>query len=265
MRSEIRKQESRKRKRLKNDFIRCYVMKKLMIGWSPEQIAGRITLEYPEYTISHEAIYEYVYDKEVRKQIDLVQYLARSHRKRYPRGHMHKHRKTHIPNRISIDSRPKHIQKRNQIGHWEADAMVSRQSAAALCVSVERKTRMSKITKLKRKGAREFSVAINRSLSHYPKNIRRSITYDNGCENVEHQRVNEVLKTKSYFCNPYHSWEKGTVENTNGLVRRYLPKKTDFDKIPKSEIKNIERRLNNRPRKCLNFRTPLEVLELALR
>lgn len=257
-RAETRNIESHRRQRLKNGIIRKYVVAKLKIGWSPEQIAGRIPNRYHDYGISHEAIYQFVYDKHERKENDLVPYLAWSHRKRWKRGHSHKHRKTHIPDRISINSRPDYINKRKQLGHWEADTVVSRQSSAALCVLTERMTRLTKISLLTRKGAHELRVAINRRLCHYPKHVKRTLTYDNGSENVEHSFINHVLGTKSYFCNPYHSWEKGTVENTIGIIRRYLPKKTDFATISPLHVRTIERRMNNRPRKCLNFKTPIE-------
>lgn len=261
IRADERNRLNHQKQRLKNCAIQKYVIRKLLLGWSPEQIAGRITIEYPQYTISYEAIYQYVYDKEVRKETDLVQCLARSHRKRYPRGHSRKHTKSHIPNRISIDLRPQYINNRKQFGHWEVDTAVSRKSTASLCISTERKTRLMKISKLIRKGARELSVALNRRLCHYPRYVRQTFTYDNGSENVEHERVNKVLNARSFFCVPYHSWEKGTVENSIGLIRRYLPKKTDFAKIPEKSVKTIEYRLNNRPRKCLNFKTPFEAFK----
>ena len=130
-----------------------------------------------------------------------------------------------------------------------------------LNVIVERKTRFTKITKLKRRTARNTRCAITKILSHYPAMVRRTITYDNGKENVEHRQTNAALGTKSFFCEPFHSWEKGTVENTVGLVRRTFPKKTDFDLVTTAEVKRLERRLNNRPRKSLHFKTPEEVFK----
>ncbi|MBI4244845.1 MAG: IS30 family transposase [Planctomycetes bacterium] len=96
-------------------------------------------------------------------------------------------------------------------------------------------------------------------MCHHPRSLMHTLTYDNGSENVEHVYINQVLGTQSYFCNPYHSWEKGTVENTNSIIRRYLPKKTDFATITTVQIRTIERLMNNRPRKCLGYKTPLEV------
>jgi len=257
-RSKQRKQFSGKRQRLKNSTIHTYVITKLKTGWSPEQIAGRLPIDRPGNNISHEAIYQYIYDKQTRKQHDLIPYLARSHKKRYKSGHSRKHTKSHIPYRLCIDKRPKYIQKRIQPGHWEVDSMVSRQSKSAIAVMVERKSRIILLEKLMRKTSQLFSQAVNYRLINYPKHLRRTITYDNGSENVDHHKINKLLETKSYFCNPYHSWEKGSVENSVGLVRRFLPKKTDFAILSTQEITQIENLLNNRPRKCLNFRTPLE-------
>ena len=137
--------------------------------------------------------------------------------------------------------------------------MISRASAPALQVVVERKTRLTKITKLPAKVSRAMSVALNRRLSRYSQKARLTITYDNGPENHEHMRTNRVLGTRSYFCEPYHSWERGSVENRIGVVRRFFPKRTDFAKISKNRIRSVERWINQRPMKCLNYLTPAEV------
>lgn len=254
-----RKSHAHQRPRLKNNSIRFYVVRKLKHGWSPEQIAGRLNIDNPELSISHEAIYQYLYDLNVRQYEDLVPYLARAHKRRQLKGHRHTHKSSHIPHRISINDRPEHILKRKQFGHWETDSVVSRQSTAALNVTVERKSRFTQITKMQQKSAHQTRCALTRLLARLPKHARRTITYDNGSENVDHHHVNDVLGTRSYFCNPYHSWEKGTDENTIGLIRRVFPKKTDFKRVHIGDIKKLQHLLNNRPRKCLSFNTPLEV------
>jgi len=245
---------SRTHKRLKNDKIRKYVRRRIKHGWSPELIAGRLKKLHPELSISHEAIYQWIY-ADAR---ELIASLVRSHRNRKRRGYSRRHKKTHIPERISIKERPQKVQSRKEPGHWETDTAVSRQSLAALQVSTERKTRLTKLSKLPRKGAHAMSTSLTRRLARYPKWFRRSITYDNGTENTDHVRTNKILGTKSYFCEPFHSWERGTVENTIGIIRRFFPKKTDFAKVSKNRINAIERWLNHRPRKCLGFLTPLE-------
>ncbi len=240
--------------RLKSARLVAYVRQRLRAGWSPELISGRVKRLKLGATVSHETIYRWVYT-EAR---ELIPSLARSHRRRLPRGHSRKHRKPHIPGRISIAARPARVARRRQAGHWEVDTAVSRRGPAALAVAAERKTRYARLNRLPRKTARHLRAALNRSLSHYPAHLRLTLTYDNGSENTEHQRVNAALGSRSFFCEPFHSWEKGTVENTIGLVRRFFPKGTDFTRLPIGAIKRLERWLNHRPRKCLNYQTPAE-------
>jgi len=226
-----RKCEAAQRPRLKNKVIMDYVVKKLHLGWTPEQISPC---------------------------------LPRRHRKRLPRGHSRKHRKLHIPQRVSIKERPVYINERLEFGHWEVDTMLSRQSSSSLAVALERLSRRLHIAMLPAKSARELRIALNRLLGRHPTNLRKSITYDNGSENVEHMFINKTLGTQSYFCEPYRSWEKGSVENAISLIRRFLPKKTNFAIITKEQIKQIENLLNNRPRKCLSYKTPNEIFNEAV-
>lgn len=256
-RANNRKHESHRRQRLKTDSIRRYVEKHLCLGWSPELIAGRLAIEKPELSISHEAIYQWVYQDATH----LILSLVRAHRKRKHRGYSRKHKKSHIPERISIKKRPKAVLKRRHIGHWETDTINCRKSYQAVQVTVERKARYTKMAKLKTKSARAMSIALTRRLSHYPRKLRLSITYDNGPENAEHLRTNKILGTSSYFCEPFHSYERGTVENTIGLVRRFLPKKTNLANISQNHLTKIEYWLNKRPRKCLGYKTPAEIFK----
>ena len=263
-RARQRRQEASRRERLRNPRIRAYVHCKLRLGWSPEQIAGRLPQVIPGLSVSHEAIYQYIYHPMIRREENLVPCLARAHWRRQQKGHRHTHRDPHIPERISIRQRPADIGQRKQLGHWENDLIISRRSPVALNILVERKSRFTKIAKVAHHTPHETRCAITKILSRYPKHARRSITYDNGHENLHHRQVNAVLGTVSYFCEPYHSWEKGTVENTVGLVRRVFPKKTDFARINTKAIKRLEQRLNNRPRKSLYFKTPKEVFSEAV-
>lgn len=258
-RSVKRKTRAAQRPRLKNGTITAYVIERLHLGWSPEQTAGRISHEIPGHSISHEAIYQFIYHKETLMHMDLRPCLPRRHRKRLPRGHSRKHRNLHIPARVSINDRPAHINERGEPGHWEVDTMISRQSEPSVGVALERISRRVHIAKLAAKTARELRMALTRRLSRHPHHMRKTITYDNGSENVEHLQINTTLGTRSYFCEPYHSWEKGSVEHAIGLIRRFLPKKTDFAIITKEQLKQIEELLNNRPRKVLSYKTPSEV------
>ena len=244
-----------RRPRLKSQRVRGYVGRMLKRGWSPELIAGRMTLlGWPE-RVSHEAIYQWVH-ADARQFIPC---LPRRHRERFKRGYSRKHNKSHITSRVSITERSKAVARRRQFGHWEADTIISRLSRPVLQVVVERRARYTRLNKLPNREAPTMRKTLNRALCKLPDAMLKSITYDNGVENVEHQLVNETLGTKSYFCHPYTSQEKGTVENTAGLVRRHWPKKTDFAKLSQSEVKTVERWLNSRPRKCLGFQTPAEV------
>ena len=255
-----RKSLAHQRPRLKSPQIRKYACSKLEQGWSPEQIAGRISKELQGAAISHEAIYQWIF----ADRIDLARHLVRRHRERLPKGYSRKIGQNHIPYRVPVVKRPASINKRTSMGHWETDTVVSRSNKVTLLVMVERKSRYTHICKLSQKRALKVQSALIRTLGAYPKKLRRSITYDNGCENMYHHRVNKILKTKSYFCAPFHSWEKGTVENTIGLIRRYLPKKTDFHKISRKQLNDIQKSLNNRPRKCLNYQTPAEFLSQSV-
>jgi len=254
-RAEKRKKQAAMKEELKCHKIRNFVKNKLQEGWSPGVIAGSLASDPSNLKISHESIYLYIY----KKRPDLVKYLPRAHKKRFKRIPKANKKNNRIPNRIFIDQRPKEINDRSEFGHWESDTVVSRQSKAALAVSIERISKLVKIKKIKRNKAEMFSKALVRRMKPLPVGSRLSITYDNGSENTLHEFINDQLNTDSYFCNPYHSWEKGSVENVIGLIRRFLPKKTDFAKITHKRIKEIESLLNNRPRKCLGFKTPNQV------
>lgn len=255
-RSAARWESSHKKERLKSAALREYVEAKIALGWSPELVAGRIGIESPGLSVSHEAIYQYIYADARR----LIRHLVRGGWERKRRGYSRKHGRPHIPDRVDISERPDAVALRKEPGHWEADLMESgRVGKSAVNVLIERVSRLSFLTKVASGKSDESSSAVIRRLSGEPQGMRRSVTYDNGSENVEHERVNARLGTVSYFCAPYHSWEKGTVENTVGLVRRFLPKKTNLDTVGDDSIVEIERWLNNRPRKCLGYKTPLEV------
>ena len=257
-RSMERKSRANQHDRLKDPFIRDYVYEKLKEQWSPELIAGRLMQDHPGYSISHEAVYQYIYEDAP----ELKKYLPRSHKVRKNRKASRSNSINRIPDRVSIDQRPQEADDRSQFGHWEADTAVSRQSLASLAILAERVSRLTKLTKINHNNAEDFSKAIISRLESVAPGKRKTITYDNGKENVNHQHVNASLGTQSFFCNPYHSWEKGSVEHIVGLVRRYLPKKTNFAKVSDDQIAYIEHQLNSRPRKCLAFKTPYEVFSL---
>lgn len=250
-----RKQKAGEKYRLKNPYIRDYVHRCLALQWSPELIAGRLALEHPDHSISYEAIYQYIYNETPQ----LIPHLARGHRKRYKKNLKRKTKKTKIPNRTSILERPAEINNRAEFGHWESDSIVSRHNTTILNVLIERLSRYTIITKLNGKTAHLSQRAIKLRLVDLPSDACQSITYDNGTENVLHEQVNAYLNCSSYFCEPYHSWEKGSVENVNGLIRRFFPKKTNLAKLHDYNLARVQFWINNRPKKCLNFKTPAEV------
>ncbi|MDH4201006.1 MAG: IS30 family transposase [Spirochaetia bacterium] len=260
MRSDERKSLSHKKFRLKDSRVKRYVRQKLKAGLSPEQIAGRIGKDLPGCKTNYESIYLFVY----HDCPELTEFLVWGRRKRRKRAIKAGKRVVKIPNRVMIDKRPKYINERKSLGHWEADTVVSRQSKSSLVVIRERKLQIMYIRKVPRKSAKHMRQAVINILKKIPKRLVRSITFDNGLENAEHERIAKALGLKTYFCNPYHSWEKGGVENGIGLIRRFLPKKTDFSLIAHSTIRKIQYALNNRPRKSLKFWTPMERLKIAL-
>lgn len=267
----IKKKSSRGREvRLKNDNVRDYVISKLKDGWSPEQISGRLPLESND-TISHEAIYQYIYHQVYRDgwgelktgKEDLRPYLKRRHKRRVKKGFRGTHRMGKLPGK-SIDIRPKVVDQRIRLGDWEGDSIVSRQSLAGLNTLVDRKSGYVFITKIADGSANETANAVIRRLKDVPSNFKRTITWDNGKENAKISTIENELSVDCYLAHPYHSWERGTNENTNGLIRWYLPKKTDFAKISHKEISDIEMSLNMRPRKRLGYKTPLEVINKSV-
>ncbi len=260
----LAKRKCRGRKlRLKNLLIRQYVIRHLKEGYSPEQIAGRLSLEYPNEKISHEAIYQYIYSEIHRdgygytkpNHEDLRIYLKRRHKRRIPKG-SRRCQRIFRHKGISIEERPKEVEKRKILGHWEGDSMVSMKSTVGLNTLVERKTGLVLISKIKNKTMEETSSAVVKRLRDIP---CKTLTLDNGSENFGYEDIQTKLQISCYFAHPYCSGERGTNENTNGLIRHYFPKGTDFALIEEETIQAVERALNNRPRKRLGWRTPLEV------
>lgn len=263
-RAQKRKIEAGERPRLKNDKVVAYVRSKLFEDWSPELIAGRIVQDIPCVSISHEAIYQYIYHQKTEDRQELINCLARAYRKRKPKGIGRRERKTKIPNRVPIEERPISADNRSRYGHWESDSLVSRKSAAALNSLVERKSRYAMFSRMGQKTAEQTRDIILERLKPLPTKMRQTLTFDNGTEFARHEEITDGIGTKCFFARPYASWQRGTIENVNGLVRRYFPKGTDFSKITDEQVAWVESRINNRPRKCLGYKTPAEVVAVAL-
>jgi transposase, IS30 family len=244
--------KSHNRKKLTDAEVREYVIRGLQHRWSPETIAGRLRMKF-NIKISYSTIYRFI--RSDRK--DLRQYLLRQNFKR--KTTKTKAMRSLVPDRIDISKRPKEANERLKFGHFEGDTVLSsRESKHALVVIADRASRKTHIKRLFNKRAIETNPKIISILEKYPKKYRKSITFDNGPEFFGHKKIAKELKIKTYFCKPYSAWQKGTVENINGLIRRFFPKKTDFDFVSDAELQFVEDWINNRPMKVLNFKTPNE-------
>ena len=265
----LEKRMSRGRhERLKNEKIRSYVVAHLKRRRSPEQIAGCIRRDIGE-TISHEAIYRFIYaqisyNKPRRGREDLRPCLRRRRKRRIPHG-ARRCQRVLKPCGPSIDERPKIVERRSRVGDWESDTVESKNHAPGINTLVERKTGLVFITKLKNKTGHATRTAITERFMTLPLKVRCTITFDNGPENRDWRPLESATGARCFFAHPYHSWERGTNENTNGLIRDYFPKGTDFATITDEEIAFVERELNERPRKRHGWRSPLEVWSVALR
>lgn len=257
--AEMVKKLSRKKNPTKNPDIFKYVDEKLKTGWSPEQISGRIGIDHPGWSICFETIYKHVYGN-----LDLIDCLSRRHIFRKPRSKGPRPQRSLIPYRLSLDCRSQKINERKEFGHWESDTIVCGESVESINNLVERKSRLTLLTKIPDMKPATTKNVIQMQLGQIKGLGRKSITYDNGFENREHHLINRKFRMQSYFCNPYHSWEKGTVENTNGLVRRFIPKKMNLALVTQKDLDRIQELLNNRPRKCLGYKTPHEVFNQFL-
>lgn len=254
--TEERKEKARKRHPLKNPVVYASVFEKLRRGWSPELIAGRLKRKYRKSVIHHETIYRFIYAKENRAE-QLWEYLPRKRKKRQTKYGRKVHR-SHIPDRVSIHERPDEINERQELGHWEGDTLEGKNDRESLHVEAERLSRFLLVGRILRIASLETVQTQCRLFNLLPQEARRSATFDNGRENHLHTKLHD-LGMKTYFCDPYSAWQRGTVEFHNGLLRRYFPKGTDFATVSDQELQEVVREINNRPRKCLGFATPAEV------
>jgi len=268
--AQLRKWKANSRNPMKNEKVWNYVLEKLEEGLSPEQIAGRIKDDYKKdkkMRISHETIYVFVNSHEGRS-LNLARALRRKKFRKLRKSRMAAlpPEKIKIPNRTPLSERPKIVSRKKRFSDWETDLMESKRGIkTALSVQKQPASQYVCLKRVKDKTAKENVKAIEHNLSVFPKEMLATITYDNGSENVLHEAINELFEMQSYFCDAYASWQKGSVENIIGLVREYLPKGTDLSRVTDGEIQAIQDKLNNRPRKCLGYKTPNEVLSKHLK
>ena len=240
-----------------------WIEEKICQDWSPEQISLWMR-KYESVSVSHEWIYQYIYaDKRTGGELHKHLRCQKKRRKRYGSNE----RRGKIANRVSIEQRPAIVDERKRLGDWEADTMIGKKSPYALVTLVERKSRFTLLRKIDQRTAAAAKMAIIQMLKPYKTKIL-TITCDNGKEFADHQEFAKELDAGVYFAHAYSSWERGSNENSNGLSRQYFPKGSDFSKITDDKVQFAEKRLNSRPRKCLDIRTPemvfFEVSDVAL-
>ena len=222
---------------------------------SPQQVVDYLK-RHKAVRLHHETVYRLIYADKIAGG-DLYTHLrvaSKAYRKRYGSND----RRGKIRNRMSIDDRPKVVDKRSRIGDWEGDTVIGKGQKGALLTMVERKSLYTVIVKLKGKNAAELAKAAVDNMAVFKARVK-TITLDNGLEFAHHEKISAGLDTKIYFAHPYSSWERGTNENTNGLIRQYFPKKTDFTQVSDAEIEFVMKRLNNRPRQTRGGKSPNEI------
>lgn len=246
-----------------NPKLKNFVYSHLKLHWSPQQISDALKQFYPfdsTMQISHESIYCHVYiqpKKEVEKLL-----ISQLRQKRKYRGNVRRgaDKRTTIKDPIRIDERPAEVATREIPGHWEGDLVMGKNRESAIGTLVERTTRFLIIVPLKKKDATSVRNAFEKAFKNIPKHLKLSLTYDNGTEMAQHKLFTKNTKVKVYFAHPYSPWERPTNENTNGLIRDYFPKGTDFNLIPKKDLIDVQNQLNQRPRITLERESPLNTI-----
>lgn len=252
-----------KRKIDNNPKLKNFVYSHLKLHWSPQQISNALKQFYPfdpTMQISHESIYYHIYiqpKKEVEKLL-----ISQLRQKRKYRGNVRRgaDKRTTIKDPIRIDERPNEVLTREIPGHWEGDLILGKSRESAIGTLVERTTRFLIIVHLKKRDATSVRKAFEKAFKNIPKHLKLSLTYDNGTEMAQHELFTKNTKVKVYFAHPYSPWERPTNENTNGLIRDYFPKGTDFNLVTKKELMDIQNQINERPRKILEYESPLNTI-----
>jgi transposase, IS30 family len=271
-RTSLRLSSSRRREKRKlilNKSLREVVYSKLNLTWSPEQIAQYLKNHYDEadMQISAESIYTYLYvflRRPLREEF--TKQLRHAHKKRRVRGRSAKGQPSLLKDMVSIDERPAEVNDRLIPGHWEGDLMIGGgRKQTAMGTLVERRTRYAILVPLKNKTSEEVRKEFAKEIKKLPKALRLSLTYDQGREMAQHKLFTKETKMQVYFAHPKSPWERGTNENTNGLLRQFFPKGTDFTKVTRQEMKKVQKLLNERPRQTLGFKTPAEMMHKLLR
>ncbi len=261
-----RRRQARHYRRHRNSRLVRYVEAKLKVQWSPEEIAQRIRIDYPddkEMRISHETIYRWIY-LDAGGGGELYHNLRRR-RKRRRRQKRYGTGRRFLAGRKNIAERPQIVEGRERFGDWEGDTVEGKKSSGYIVTIVERKSRYLLASKLKNKKAATLTGQGVKAFTVVPKRMRHTLTVDNGSEFAQFKKFEEKTGLTIYFADPYSAWQRGANENTNGLLRQYFPKGSNFKVIMEKDVDEAVRMLNNRPRKCLDYRTPHEVFWKAAR
>jgi transposase, IS30 family len=261
--------QGRKRKIDETPELKEYVVNHMKLGWSPEQISIRLPLDFPEIEsmrISYEAIYQYVYSQVYRNghgymkknSIDLRPYLIRRHKRRVAKGFRKAKKQARTQSLPSIETRPKEVEQRVVVGHWEGDTLVSRSSPERVKSMNERVTGLVFFEKTRDGTSNACNGALIQRLHTIPTQYVKTLTQDRGTENMHYQDVEKALQVQCFFAHPYSSYERGSNENTNGLLRRFFPKKTNWSEVSNKQLQHAEYLINSRPRVRLKGLTPYE-------
>jgi len=248
-----------------NSQLVRYVISNLKQNWSPEQIVGRLLIDFPNnelMRISHETIYRWIYTDAMQGG-DLYMHLRRIHKKRKKQRHYGSGRGL-IPGRISISKRPEAVDDRQRFGDWEGDTVEGSKGSGGIASHVERKSRYLIAAKLGDKAAKTMTFASIKAFRRTPKKMRKTLTVDNGKEFARFKELENKTGLNIYFADPYSAWQRGSIENTNGLLRQYFPKGTNFKNISDKNLALAVKKINHRPRKCLHYQTPHEVFNNAM-
>lgn len=260
-----RRTRARHQRRRNNRALYDYVAQRLRARWSPECIAGRLALDYPRepaMRVSAEAIYRWVF-RDAQAGGELYRCLCLAHKRRRKQRRYGSLRGL-IPGRVSIAERPAVVESRSRFGDWEGDTVYGRRTRICLLTQVERKSRYLIAAKILDRRAQSVAACKIAQFSALPRHWRRTLTLDNGKEFAAFRQVEQATGLRVFFADPYCAWQRGANENTNGLLRRYFPKGTDFSQVADDALAFVVHALNNRPRKCLGYRTPFEVVQKAL-
>ena len=257
-----RKQASSRKTKLVDSSLLGYVKAKLKLQWSPEQISGRLKqtkTHDSSQRISHVSIYNWIRQDRENGGTYYKHLRQSKRRRRRKKGSLAKY--FSVPDKVSIKDRPQIVERRQRIGDWEGDLVQGKDAKSFLVTLVERRTGYLIFKRVGNKKAHVVRKAIEKMLKRVPRRLRKTLTFDNGTEFSEFKKMEAALSLSVYFANPYSSWERGTNENTNSLIRQYLYKGRDFLSVSRNELAKIHRRINNRPRKRLHYKTPNETFK----